>query len=96
MLDGRDPGRFERELNRFALAYGTIAAVNGAFLTPWNNPRDLPDAAPLTQAPTIQVHQVELPVVNAAQLSVEQRTAWNEAKDRFRNVASRSTTRTCY
>ncbi len=32
--------------SRYALAYGTMAAYNGALLTPWNTPRDLPDIDP--------------------------------------------------
>lgn len=89
VLDGRDTDRFERELERFALAYGTIAAFNGAFLTPWNAPRDLPETAPLKSEPTAVLKPVELPDVNVAQLDAEHKAAWNEARDRFRNVAPR-------
>jgi len=87
VLDGRDTDRFERELNRFALEYGTIAAFNGALLTPWNAPRDLPDSAPLKPEPTVELQPVPLPEVNVAHLDAAQKAAWNEARDRFRNVA---------
>jgi hypothetical protein len=89
ILDGYDTDRYERELNRYALAYGTMAAFNGALLTPWNTPRDLPDIDSPRPEPTVVLKPVELPEVNVAQLDAEQRAAWTEARDRFRSVAPR-------
>jgi hypothetical protein len=89
VLERRDPDRFEREFERFALAYGTIAAFNGALLIPWNVPRDLPESAPQKAEPIVPLTPVELPSVNVAALDAEQKAAWNEVKDRFRNVSPR-------
>jgi len=89
VLYGLDPGRYEREAGRFALAYGTIAALNGALLTPWNSPRDLPDTASLKPDPIAEIQQVDLPAVDVAKLDAEQKAAWTEARDRFRTVAPR-------
>jgi hypothetical protein len=88
MLYGLEPDRFEREAARFALAYGTFAALNGALLTPWNVPHDLPDTTSVKLQPIATVHQVELPVVDAAALTAEQKAAWSDARDRFRQVAA--------
>jgi hypothetical protein len=82
-----DTDRFEREMERYALAYGTLAAGSGALLTPWNAPRDLPDVAPQEPAPTIALEPLALPAVDVAKLTAEQKAAWIEARDRFRNVA---------
>jgi hypothetical protein len=87
ILNGYETDRYERELNRYALAYGTIAAVNGALLTPWNTPRDLPDVDSPKYEPTIVLKPTELPVVDVAKLDAEHKAAWTEARDRFRNVA---------
>jgi hypothetical protein len=89
VLYGLDPDRYEREAGRFALAYGTIAALNGALLTPWNVPRDLPDIASLKLEPTVAIKQVELPAVDVAKLDADQKAAWTEARDRFRSVSPR-------
>jgi hypothetical protein len=87
VLNGYDTDRYEREFNRYALAYGTIAAFNGALMTPWNSPRDLPDVDSPKAGPTVELKPTELPEVNVAQLNAEQKAAWTEARDRFRNVA---------
>jgi hypothetical protein len=89
VLNGYDTDRYERELNRYALAYGTIAAINGALITPWNSYRDLPDVDSPRPGPTVVLKQTELPDVNVSQLNAEQKAAWTEARDRFRNVAPR-------
>ena len=89
ILNGYDTDRYERELNRYALAYGTIAAVNGALVTPWNTPRDLPDIDSPPPSATVVLKPVELPDVNVAQLDADQKAAWADARDRFRSVAPR-------
>src|SRR5437660_8033197 len=43
-LYGLDQTWFDREMERFALAYGSLAAFNGALQTPWTAPHDLPGA----------------------------------------------------
>jgi hypothetical protein len=89
VLNGYDTDRYERELSRYALAYGTIAAYNGALVTPWNSYRDLPDVDSPKAGPTVVLQQTALPDVNVAKLNAEQKAAWTEARDRFRNVAPR-------
>jgi hypothetical protein len=89
ILNGYETDRYERELNRYSLAYGTIAALNGALLTPWNAPRDLPDIDSPKYESTVVLKQTELPAVDVTKLNAEQKAAWTEARDRFRNVAAR-------
>ena len=71
------------------MAYGTIAAFNGALITPWNSYRDLPDVESPKAGPTVVLKQTELPDVDVTRLNAEQKAAWTEARDRFRNVAPR-------
>jgi hypothetical protein len=87
ILEGLDDYGFDRELDRFALAYGAMAALNGALLVPWNTPRDLPDTSSPKSGRTAAIKPVELPEVDVTQLDAGQKEAWNEAKTRFRNVA---------
>jgi hypothetical protein len=89
VLDGRDSSRFERELERFALAYGTLAAFNGALQTPWTVPNDLPQSEPSRTEPMVALQQVELPDVDITKLDAEQKAAWMEVRDRFRTVSPR-------
>jgi hypothetical protein len=90
LLDGRDTNRFEHELERYALAYGTLAAYNGAFQTPWTAPYDLPQSAPPPQPEqTVELKQLELPEVDVSKLDREQQAAWTDARERFRTVAPR-------
>jgi hypothetical protein len=91
ILDGRDPNRFERELERYALAYGTLAAYSGAFQTPWTTAYDLPQSAPPPPGPerTVELKPVELPDIDASGLDAEQQGAWTDARERFRTVAPR-------
>lgn len=89
VLDGRDATRFERELERFALAYGALAVVGGALQTPWTAPYDLPEADPPRAESTVIVKPVELPDVDVSTLDAEHKAAWIEARDRFRTIAPR-------
>ncbi|PYR92256.1 MAG: hypothetical protein DMF84_14195 [Acidobacteria bacterium] len=89
LLDGRDNNRFERELERFALAYGTLAAFNGALQTSWTAPYDLPESDPPRPEPTVALKPVELPDVDIARLDAEQRAAWIETQERFGSIAPR-------
>jgi len=74
VLYGLQADLFEREAARFALSYGTFAALNGALLTPWNFPQDLP-AASGTPDPAVTIKQVELPEVDVSTLNAEQKAA---------------------
>jgi len=87
VLNGYETDRYERDLNRYALAYGTIAAANGALMTPWNTPRDLPDVDSPRFEPTVALKPTELPPVEVSKLDAEQKAAWTEVRDRFRTVA---------
>jgi hypothetical protein len=89
VLDGRDTTRFERELERFALAYGALAVVGGAFQTPWTAPCDLPEADAPRAESAVVLKPVELPEVDLSRLDAEQKAAWSEARDRFRTIAPR-------
>jgi len=91
IFDGRDPNRFERELERYALAYGTLAAYGGAFQTPWTAAYDLPQSAPPLRQPehSVELKPVELPDVDASRLDAEQQAEWTNARERFRTVAPR-------
>jgi hypothetical protein len=55
VLYGLDPTWFEREMERFALAYGSLAAFNGALQTPWTAPHDLPEADPSQVVPVVAI-----------------------------------------
>jgi hypothetical protein len=89
VLYGLDADRYEREAARYALAYGTFAALNGVLLTPWNAPRDLPDTASLKPDSTAAIKPVEFPAVDVTTLDAEQKAAYNDVRDRFRTVAPR-------
>ena len=86
-LYGRDAPWFENEMERFALAYGSLAAFNGALQTPWTAPHDLPEADPPQAVPVVAINPVPLPHVDVTQLDPAQKAAWTETAERFRNVA---------
>jgi hypothetical protein len=87
ILEGLDVVRYERELNRFALAYGAFAVVRGSLVIPWTVPRDLPDSGDGQTSPALG--PVELPRIDVSELDAEQRAAWADVRDRFRSVAPR-------
>jgi hypothetical protein len=84
-----DASRYERDMERYALAYGTIAAAQGALLVPWSMPGDLPIGEPPPTRPTVVVKPVELPMVDPANLTADEKASWIDARDRFRSVAPR-------
>ena len=86
ILGGYNASLYERELDRYALAYGTLATLNGQIVGPWSVPHDLPDTVAEPPAPPLE--PVKLPTVDASKLDPEQREAWNDTRDRFRSVAS--------
>jgi hypothetical protein len=77
-----------RELERYAMAYGTLAALDGRYIVPWILPQDLPEAAPAPTVPATPLKPVDLPKVDATKLTPEQREAWNDVRVRFRSVAA--------
>jgi hypothetical protein len=89
VLYGLDANWFEPEMERFALAYGSLAAFNGALQTPWTAPHDLPDADPSQAVPVVAINPMPLPRVDVTKLDPAQKAAWTETEERFRNVAPR-------
>jgi hypothetical protein len=89
ILEGRSPNLFERDLDRYALAYGTLATLNGMIVGPWTLPRDLPEAIGPADSRVVELKPVALPTVDVGTLDGEQRTAWNDVRDRFQVVASK-------
>ena len=85
---GHDPLWFAQALDRYALAYGTFATVNGTLVPRWTRFQDLPAAdatgaeAPPALTPT------PLPQVEATGLDATQRELWMDARDRFRAASA--------
>jgi hypothetical protein len=76
-----------RELDRMALAYGTLVTLDGRLVGRWGQPEDLPeDAPPATQAAAV-LKPVELPKIDTSGLSAAEREAWDDVRVRFRSVA---------
>jgi hypothetical protein len=89
ILQGGNVGWYEGELDRYALAYGAVAAYHHAYLAPWNVPQDLPQEAPVTLEPVVVPAPVPLPALDMSGLDAAQRAAWSEVRDRFRSVSPR-------
>lgn len=89
MFEASDPARFEQEYARFALACGTMTAAQGSLVMPWQQPQDAP-AGPLREIVPAALEPVPLPPpIDQSQLDAEQRAAYVNARERFRNVAPR-------
>lgn len=87
MFEAADPARFEQEYARFALACGTMTAAQGSLVVPWQQPQDAP-AGPLGEMVPAALEPVPLPPpIDQSQLDPEQRAAYVNARERFRNVA---------
>lgn len=87
VLGGFNTNLYERELDRYALAYGTLATLNGQIVGPWSVPRDLPESV-AAEPPPPPLEPVRLPAVDVTRLDADQKEAWNDTRDRFRSVAS--------
>jgi hypothetical protein len=82
--------QYERDLEQYALAYATSAYAYGPLFDWWVQPtgaQEPPRVVPGRQAPAPR--PVELPTVDAAQLSVDQRAQWSDVQDRFRSTSTR-------
>jgi len=88
ILEGRHAGIFERDLDRYALAYGTLATLNGVIVGPWTVPRDLPQDSAGVMEPAVALTPVAMPKVDVTTLTAEQKAEWSDVRDRFRVVAS--------
>lgn len=74
---------------RYALAYGALAVLDGQLVGRWGLPQDLPMAAPTPAEASAPLKPLELPKIDIAGLSPAQRQALTDVRDRFRSVASR-------
>ena len=83
-----DPAWFAQALDRYALAYGTLATINGMLVPRWTTLQDLPAANFTPNEPPPALTATPLPKVDVSGLNAEQREAWTNARDRFRSVAS--------
>jgi hypothetical protein len=80
---------FERDLERFSLAWATVAYANGSAFLPSLGFRDLPESAALQpQTQRAELKPVALPAVDAGKLDAEQKARWTELQPRFRQVAA--------
>ncbi len=77
-----------RELERYALAYGALAVLDGTLVGRWTQPNDLPAGAPPETVSATPLKVVDMPRIDAATLAPEQREAWSEVRDRFRSVST--------
>jgi hypothetical protein len=77
-----------RELDRYALAYGALAVHDGTLVGRWTQPGDLPAGEPPATVAGTPLKVVEMPRIDAATLTPEQREAWSDVRDRFRSVST--------
>ena len=83
-----DPVWFASAFDRYALAYGTYAALNGMLIPRWTTVQDLPPTdVPVNEAQPA-LTPLPLPKVDAIGLDATQRQLWMEARDRFRATSS--------
>jgi hypothetical protein len=80
---------YARELQRYALAYGSLAVLDGQLVGRWGLPQDLPEGATTKADAGAPLRPLELPRVDITKLTPAQREAWTDVRDRFRSVASR-------
>ena len=83
-----DPVWFASAFDRYALAYGTYAALNGMLVPRWTSVQDLPAADVPPSEPQPALTPLPLPKVDALGLDATQRQLWMEARDRFRAASS--------
>lgn len=83
-----DPLWFAQAFDRYALAYGTLAAASGMIVPRWTRIQDLPDADTTTPDAAPALVPVPLPKVDANALGEGERTKWTATRDRFRSVSA--------
>jgi hypothetical protein len=74
-----------RELDRYAMAYGTLATGDGRYIGAWSQPQDLPDSS--AAAPAEPLKPIELPKIDTTGLTPEQRAEWDDVRVRFRSTS---------
>jgi hypothetical protein len=85
---GGDPLWFAQALDRYALAYGTLATLNGMLVPRWTMVQDLPAADKTGTEPLPALAPLPLPKVDMAGLDAAQRQLALDARDRFRAASS--------
>jgi hypothetical protein len=79
---------YARQLQRYALAYGELAVLDGQLVGRWGLPQDLPEGTSTKADAAAPLRPLELPKVDITKLTSAQREAWADVRDRFRSVAS--------
>jgi hypothetical protein len=82
-----DPLWYGQALDRYALAYGTFATMNGTLVPRYTMFQDLPAADASSAEPPPALTPTPLPKLDVTGLDATQRQLWMDARDRFR-VAS--------
>ena len=88
-LNGPRGGPFERDLERFAVSWATVAYASGFAGWPsagWRDVQGSTDLRPPTRPGAIT--QVALPAVDERSLSADQRVIWVDLQPRFRQVTA--------
>jgi hypothetical protein len=83
-----DPLWFTQALDRYALAYGTLATLNGMLVPRWTMVQDLPAADAAPREPPAALTPLPPPTVDVTGLDAAQRQLWADARDRFRSASS--------
>jgi hypothetical protein len=84
-----DPLWFSQALDRYALAYGTFATMNGTLVPRWTMFQDLPPAdTSNAEPPPPALTPTPLPTVDLTGLDGAQRQLWQDARDRFRTASA--------
>jgi hypothetical protein len=79
---------FSSAFDRYALAYGTYATLNGMLVPRWTTAQDLPvDEVPATDPPAA-LTPLPMPKMELAGLDAEQRQLYMDARDRFRSTST--------
>ncbi|HTP86577.1 MAG TPA: hypothetical protein VMJ34_06510 [Bryobacteraceae bacterium] len=80
---------YERDMERFAMNWASVAYLNGALFDgpprEGEPPRDEPIAGP--NMPTPDIPTTALPDVDESKLTDAQKAAWSDARDRFNSVS---------
>jgi hypothetical protein len=83
-----DPLWYTQALDRYALAYGTFATLNGMLVPRWTMVQDLPQGDVLPNQPQPALTPLPLPKVDVTGLDAAQRQLWMDARDRFRTAST--------
>ena len=79
---------YARQLQRYALAYGELAVLDGQLVGRWGLPQDLPEGTSTKADAGAPLKPLEMPKVDITKLTPAQREGWADVRDRFRSVAA--------